>query len=802
MATTYEFGPFRLDVDAEILFRGSEPVALGRRATTLLRVLLERPGAPVSKDALIEAAWSGLTVEESNLTVQIGALRRALAQEPGAEDWIETLPRRGYRFKGPAISSADPVDRGAIIRGGRPRNNLPAQLTSFIGRAETIEEIRRLLASNRLLTLIGIGGAGKTRLALNVGAQVLDDFADGVWLVELAGLSDPALVPQAFASTLGVKEHPDRSVVDGVIAFVQAKSLLLIMDSCEHLLAACSEFAKVLLSAATSVRILATSRETLGLVGEVSLRVPPLTMPKANGTSSAQAVLAFEAPHLFLERAVCAQPEFQVNDEGARDIARICRRLDGLPLAIELAAAQVKVLSVAQICQRLDDQIILMSGRNRPSRHQTLQAVIDWSYQLLTDAERMTLRHLAVFAGGCTLEAAETICGGDGVASHDVLDVMARLVDKSLLVAQTQGREARYDLLETVRQFGQAKLVETGEAEAARAAHLQYFTALAEKAEVMFRGAHVVEWAERIEAENDNMRAALQWSLGDGDAATGLRLAAAMAYFWRMRGYGNEGGRWLADLLSKAPDGVYFARAKALSGAGLLTWWKGATGQATDLIERALSIFRALGDTWWIARSLQALAFHAFAGGKYDRAAALAEEALALANQLNDTYVSGYSLVLKAILAERAGDDAQAAAWFGESVTMRREIHHKFGIASALRGLGRLALRHNDHDKAVDCFHESLTLAVECGDFSNAAPSVEGLAALAVARGEHQRAGVLLGAAEGLRETINVPPLSWERGSYESSLKALATAIDAERLESWRAQGRAMSIEQVVTYCR
>jgi non-specific serine/threonine protein kinase len=317
----------------------------------------------------------------------------------------------------------------------------------------------------------------------------------------------------------------------------------------------------------------------------------------------------------------------------------------------------------------------------------------------------------------------------------------------------------------------------------------------------MFRGAQVVEWAERIEAENDNMRAALQWSLGGGDASTGLQLAGAMAFFWRMRGGANEGGRWLADLLSKTPDTVTFARAKAYSGAGLLAWWKGATGEATDFIEKALAIFRALNDTWWIARSLQALAFHAFARGKFDRAAALAEEALALAKELDDAYLSGYSLALKAILAEREGDDPRAAAWFDECVMLRRKIHHKFGIASALRGLGRLALRHDDYDQAVGCFRESLTLAVECGDFSNAAPSVEGLAALAVARGEHQRASVLIGAAEGLRETINVPPLSWERGSYESSLKALAASVDAEHLHAWRAQGRVMTIDEVVTYC-
>jgi predicted ATPase/DNA-binding winged helix-turn-helix (wHTH) protein len=801
-ATIYTFGPFRLDAQAQILFRGSEPIALGRRAVTLLRVLVERPGAPISKDALIEAAWSGLAVEDSNLTVQIGALRRALALEPGGNDWIETLPRRGYRFKGPPIRSSTELDQSQVNLAGKPRNNLPIPLTSFIGRAAAIEETRRLFAANRFLTLVGIGGAGKTRLAINVGVELRDDFADGVWLVELAGLSDPALVPQAVASAIGAPEQHDRPVLDSVIAFLRTKSLLLILDNCEHLLASCAELARLALAMSSSVRILATSRESLGIDGEVVFRVPPLTMPKADGALSPQALLAFESPRLFLERAVCVQRKFEATDVNAFDIARICQRLDGLPLAIELAAAQTKVLSVSQICQRLEDQISLLDGRNRPTRHQTLEAVIDWSYQLLTEAERAILRRLSVFAGGGTLQAAEAICCGDGVGKHDVLDLMARLVDKSLVIAETLGSEARYNLLETVRHYGQRKLAEGQEADATQKAHLQYFVALAEKAEVLFRGASVVEWAERIAAENDNMRAALQWSLtGGGDVGVGLRLAGAMAFFWRMRGHVNEGSRWLAELMSRAPEGVYFARAKAYSGAGLLAWWKGATREATEFIEKALSIFRELGDTWWIARSLQALAFHNFALAEYDRAAGLAEEALALADQLNDKYVTGYSLALKAILAERAGDDARATAWFDECIDVRRKIHHKFGIASALRGLGRLALRHGDYNKAVHCYRESLMLARECGDASNAAPSVEGLAALAVAQGERQRAGLLLGAAEGLRETIKVPPLSWERGSYESCLQALAATVSDEDLNSWRAEGRAMTIEQVVAFC-
>jgi predicted ATPase len=680
---------------------------------------------------------------------------------------------------------------------------LPLDLKAWlIGRTKEISDIKKLLASARLLTLTGVGGAGKTRLAIKVAEEMLEHFADGAWLVELAGLSDSALVPQTVASTLGISEQQGRPLMETLIQDLGPKSMLLVIDNCEHLITACAELVSKALRASSRVRIVATSREKLGVSGEVNYRVPSLSIPEIDSVISPDVLMNYEAPRLFIERAACVQVGFAATPPRVNQIVQICARLDGLPLAIELAAARVNVLSVDQICSRLNDRFRLLGQGSRAplERHQTLQAVIDWSYQLLSDDERTLLRRLSVFAGNWTLEAAEAICVGDGLQESEVLDLMARLIDKSLVVAQTQGSEARYLLLETVRQYGQTKLIEGGEDKVKRDVHLRFFSALAEQAEPHLQGLEMVKWAERVEADNDNIRAALRWSLNGGDPAVGLRLAGAMAFFWRTRGYVNEGSRWFEDLLLRTPDGPYFARAKAYFGTGWLAWWKGANLEATELTEKALYTFRSLGDKWWIARSLQEIAFHSFARGEYERSASLAEEALALAHDLGDKYVAGYSLVLKAIVAEHLGDDVKATAMYRECLAARRQVGPIFGISTALRGLGRVALRHGHYDEARRAYTEGLSLALKEGDRSSAAPSLEGIVALAIRQHAYERAAKLLGAAEGQRQAIGIPPLAWELHSYESSLKALAALFGEERLTLLRAEGRDMTLDQAIAY--
>jgi predicted ATPase/class 3 adenylate cyclase len=681
-------------------------------------------------------------------------------------------------------------------------HNLPAELTTFIGRTKEIAEIKQLLTSTRLVSLTGTGGVGKTRLAIKVAAEMLGDFQHGAWLVELAGLSDPILVPQAVVSALGVIEQRNSSLTDTLTQHLRSKSMLLLLDNCEHVLNACSELATALLQASPSLRILTTTRENLGIAGEIIFRVPPLSVPNAATVITPDLLMEYESSRLFIERASCVNLGFTVTSDNASEIVQICSRLDGLPLAIELAAARTNVLSVSQICNRLDDQFRLLTGRNRAvlGRHQTLRAVIDWSYQLLSELERAVLRRLSVFVGGWSLDAAEVICSGSGVESFEILDLVAQLVDKSLVVAYTQSREARFLLLETVRQYSQLRLVEAEEAQMVRDRHLDYFSALAHQAEGSLEAGDGMDWSERLERENDNIRAALQWSFSGGNAETGLKLASALTYFWRTRGYVSEGIRWFENILLIKPDDISISRARAYFGIGWLVWWRGDSVRATELTEKALKIFRSVEDKWGIARSLQEIGFHSYARGEYARTVVLAEESLTLARELNDNYLIGYSLFLKATVAERMGNDTEAATLYRECLAVRRHVGHKFGMASAMRGLGRISLRQANWEDTAQYYRGSLTLAYEQKDVSAVAPSLEGLAALAVAQAMPERAARLLGAAEVQREAIGVPPLAFERDSYENTVADLNGVLDDEAFRMLRLEGREMSLERAVAY--
>jgi len=384
-------------------------------------------------------------------------------------------------------------------------NNLPRQLTSFIGREREMAEVKRLLTTTRLLTLTGSGGCGKTRLALQVAADLVEEFANGVWLVELAALTDPALVPQAVASALGVREEPGRPLLATLSDYLKAKRLLLLLDNCEHLVAACAYLAEALLRACPHLRILATSREALNIAGETVWRVPSLSLPDLLHLPSVEHLTQYEAVRLFIERALISRPDFVLTSQGAPSVAQVCHRLDGIPLAIELAAARVKVLSVEQIAARLDNRFRLLTSGSRTAlpRQKTLRAAIDWSYDLLSETERMVLRRLSVFAGGWTLEAAEAICVGEGIEWHEVLDPLMQLVDKSLVMMEEQGGTVRYRLLETVRQYGRDKLPASGEADVVRGRHRDWYLALAERAEPELLGSNQAVWLERLETEHD-----------------------------------------------------------------------------------------------------------------------------------------------------------------------------------------------------------------------------------------------------------------------------------------------------------
>lgn len=473
-------------------------------------------------------------------------------------------PRRIYQLVIPALSDAFPPLRSLDSL----PHNLPVQLTSFVGRKRELAEITRLLGSTRMLTLTGVGGAGKTRLALQIGADLVESYANGVWFIELATLADPALVPQAVATMLGVREQSGQPLLVSLEAHLRSKTLLLILDNCEHLIDACAHVADFLLRACPKLSILATSREALGIAGETTWMVPSLSLPdERQPRLTFNELSQYEAVQLFVDRAVAAQPSFKLTELNAAAIVQVCRRLDGIPLAIELAAARVKLLNPAEIAARLDDRFALLTGGTRTAtpRQQTLRGVIDWSYDLLSEPERILLRRMSVFAGGCTLEALEQVAGEAKAGMTSVLDLLSHLVDKSLISVNTTGTETRYDMLETIRQYAHEKLLESGESKQIQDRHLDFFLRLAEDAALYLRDETQALHFERLEREHDNLRAALDWSTRSADRHTaGLRLAAALAFFWEARNYFQEGREYSMAALAQNPEDHTTARANTL----------------------------------------------------------------------------------------------------------------------------------------------------------------------------------------------------------------------------------------------
>ena len=514
-------------------------------------------------------------------------------------------------------------------------NNLPQQVTSFIGREKEIGEVKTLLDKTRLLTLTGSGGCGKTRLSLQVAADVLENYPDGVWLVELASLCDSSLVPQSVAQVLGVTEEPDKPLVQTLVAALKDRKMLLVLDNCEHVLSVCARLVDTLIRACPTLKVLASSREGLGIAGETVYRIPPLSLPDLKHTATPASLSMYEAVRLFVDRAVAVLPAFVVTNQNAPALASLCHRLDGIPLAIELAAARVRSMSVEEINSKLDNCFRLLTGGSRTAlpRQQTLRALIDWSYDLLSDQKKTVLCRLSVFAGGWTLAAAEQVgvgesLSGEGIEDWEMLDLLTSLVDKSLVFAQTQGEATRYGLLETVRQYARDRLAESGESLVVRVRHANYFLTLIEEIKSKLNGSEQVQWFGALEEEHDNLRQALTLyaeDIEDAEAGEkGLRLGAALQRFWWTRGYLSEGRERLGALLAHpAAQERTKARADALNGAGSLAWMQGDYGGARVLLEESLTMKRELGDRKGIAYSLNNLASVAHDQGDYDAARVL-----------------------------------------------------------------------------------------------------------------------------------------------------------------------------------
>jgi predicted ATPase len=625
-----------------------------------------------------------------------------------------------------------------------PRANLPPQLTSFVGRERELSEVARLLDSTRLLTLIGVGGCGKTRLALQAATIQADTFADGVCWVDLAGLSEPALVTQSVAQALDLREASRESLLETLANYLKAKRLLLVLDNCEHLLAACHELVEALLPECPMLKVLATSREPLGVVGESTWLVPALSLPDITRLPQrddqvSDELTRYDAIRLFVERAHAVLPIFTLTNQNQAAVVQVCQQLDGLPLAIELAAARVNVLAVQQIAERLDDRFALLTNGNRTAlipRHQTLRATLDWSYDLLLGQERILFRRMSVFAGGFTLDAAEAICSDGGVEQKEVLNLLSHLIDKSLVVADTQGSsEARYHLLETIRQYAMEKLQGSNEEAQTRNRQLDYFVKLAEEAEVHLDSAEQIAWFDRLEVDHDNLRAVLRWSIESGAVIEGLRLAGALYYFWYVRGYMGEGRECLTALLTRPEAATRTAvRAKALNAAvGLLQWEQRHHAEALPLLEESLSIGQEVGDKLNIARSLRLMGILAFDQGEYATARSFAEEGLTLLRALDHKPGIARILYFLGDVALHQGNSEQAQVLYEESLSLFQILDEKNQLAYVLRRLGLVACYRRNWPAAVMQLHESIKLNQEVGSQGGIAACLATLAAVSAA---------------------------------------------------------------------
>ncbi len=649
------------------------------------------------------------------------------------------------RFEMSQAAEADTVQLPAL-----PRSNLPVPASRFIGRESQLVELKRLLSDARLVTLIGPGGVGKTRLSLQAAHELLPDFADGVWLIELAALTDAAIVPQAIATVLGVHEEPDRPLTTTLINFLRDKSILLILDNCEHIIEACAAIAAALLSACPNLRMFASSRELLGIADEVAFAVPSLAVPDLNRLPATSELTQIEAVRLFIERARSAQPNFAISDHNAPAIAEICQRLDGIPLAIELAAARVKVLSAEQINQRLDDSFRLLTGGSRSAlpRQQTLRALIDWSYSLLAPEERTLFGRLAVFAGGWSLDAAEAVGAAGEIDAFEVLDLLMRLVDKSLVIKEELLGEARYRMLNIITQYALEKLHEAGEEADVRSRHFEYYVALVEAVKPHLLTADQAASLDRLEIAHDNLRSALEWAIAS-KSQSALRLAGALGRFWDMRSYFAEGRRLLNQALALREGAPPMWQALALRWAGSLAARQGDHAYAQVLLTDSMNASREIDDRAGLAVVLNQLGYTAYVQGEFDQSTAWLQESLRLNRALNNEVGVALAIYHLATIAWLQGEADNARRQFEESLAIRRKIGDRLGVGRSLYHLGAVAASQGDYAAARGYVEESLIITRELGDRKMLAYTLGSLGELAVSQGDYETARRSLD--EGLR---------------------------------------------------
>jgi predicted ATPase/transcriptional regulator with XRE-family HTH domain len=722
----------------------------------------------------------------------------------------------GNRTRSTGVSSH--VDRTPWQSLTGLHNNLPAPPNAFIGRGLEVAAVRELLHRSgvRLLTLSGPPGIGKTRLSLEVAAELLADpedslFEDGIYFVGLASIKDPELFVSGVARALGLKESVGQSLLEDLKGFLRSKRILLILDNFEQVVSAAPTLAEIL-SAAPQLKAIVTSRETLHIYGEHDFPMLPLGLPSRSQAASAESLLEYDAIRLFIERAISIKPDFKLTGENARAISEICIALDGLPLAIELAAVHARTLSPHALLARLESRLKLLVGgpRDLPARQQTLRGAIDWSYDLLAEDERILFRYLSIFVGGCTLDAVEAVAASPAADQKGVSAVLASLVNKSLVRQEAKpDGDARFVMLETIQEYAREKLEEHSEAEKLRRLHAQHFLGLAQQAEPLLRGPEQMAWMKRLQEEHDNFRAALRAYKEAKDMENGLRLAAALWRFWHTRGYLTEGREHLVSLLSLASDtdkdsaedaALQELRAKVLNGAGVFALTQADYESATPLFEESLAIYDTLGNKAGMANTLNNLANVAYYREDFGTAISIHEQGLAIYEELGDKAGVSKSLNNLAIVLRSRGDYASAGSLLRRSLQIKREVGDKEGISSVLNNLAEVAQVQGDYEVARSMFEESLALRLELGNKRGMAETLEGLANVDALLGRVESSARLWGAAEALREAIGTPLLSTDLDGYQREVAAaLSRADQAVWTAAWAA-GRMMSPEQAIGY--